>query len=547
MKFTIIALLTLTGGALLAQRAETETIRAAQLWPGVSQFHLNGQGLTLYQWEASSSDTTSFHAYPDPTNDYLQNRIQNVGDTIVFSNHATIMAHIAIGSGPDTNELGIAKKADIRAYPISYFEDSAFALAANNMELSMHAYAENFGWNSGFWYGLEEIDSTEDYNWGRYTADTRFWDSLAFANPYYLAVRSSGNSRGESHSGTHQLFQSVGGSTSNYRIISSSKDRDDDGGQDGLDCLPPVSVAKNTLIVGAMDTISGAGSISGLQLRPGSATGPTDDGRIKPDLVAGGAKTSQSTAAVAGALTLLKEQFEEQNGRSPLNSTLRAIAINSAEELGDDPGPDYQTGHGLLNAYRAAIGIANRQWEEDTLQSADTIRYYVYAPADSLKVTLAWSDPPAVPVPFANSPSILDNTQSMLVNDLDMQLRPYYEGSTFRPWVLDLQNPLNAATTGDNDVDNAEVIWAEHSETRWWEIVIYHEGSLKNGQQAFSLAYSYARPAVVHDGKSWQPVAPDHASGHKSALITEGAKAELPTDFQLDRLVIKEDAEVILR
>src|SRR5262249_52357876 len=99
-------------------------------------------------------------------------------------------------------------------------------------------------------------------------------------------------------------------------------------GVTGFDDLPPGGqTAKNTLVVGAINPVTddpfGPGDV---QIASFSSRGPTDDGRIKPDVVADGVGvygpgaggdtsyvtengTSFSAPGVAGAATLLLDQY----------------------------------------------------------------------------------------------------------------------------------------------------------------------------------------------------------------------------------------------
>src|SRR5690606_10391855 len=62
-----------------------------------------------------------------------------------------------------------------------------------------------------------------------------------------------------------------------------------DGDDGGYDTLPPTAVAKNILTVGACyDIPGGYSSPDDVVIAPFSAFGPTDDGRIKPEIVAAG-------------------------------------------------------------------------------------------------------------------------------------------------------------------------------------------------------------------------------------------------------------------
>jgi len=523
----------------------TRSINGHHLHSPGSSFGPTGQGEIIYQWEAPP-DSNPYQTFADSNQAALSGRIEYLSDSAVFSSHATEMALIMAGQSSDTAQAGLAPQAQLRATGIRAFADSAARYAQQDMALALHAYAENYGWNNGFWFGLEEIDSTEDYNWGRYDAQARIWDQLAFQNPHYLAIRSAGNSRGESQSGSHTLFQSVNGSTSQYVEISSSTPRDPDGGTAGWDCLPPISTAKNALIVGAVDLLpKGYTDSSSVRARPGSAFGPPDDGRIKPDLVAGGERTSQSAAAVAGGMALLSELFRQIWNRPPLSSTLHAVAVNSTREAGPHPGPDYRYGHGLLDLRRAANTLQAQNSIEDTLQAGDTAVYYLHATGDTVRVTLAWTDPAGTPVSFLNDPLLLDNPAPMLVHDLDVELVDLAGRQRSFPYTLNVSQPSRAAQVARNRVDNVERIQRPAARGEWLKLVISHHGILAQGSQAFSLVYDQARPAMIFKGQ-WLGGSPSAHSGRYDAYIMPQEQVTLPAGFQLHDVTIGAGASVTI-
>jgi hypothetical protein len=91
----------------------------------------------------------------------------------------------------------------------------------------------------------------------------------------------------------------------------------------------------------------------------------------------------------------------------------------------------------------------------------------------------------------------------MLVNDLDLRvITP--SGSTNSPWVLNRNTPTNAATTGDNIVDNVEQISIPNPTTGTYLIRVTHKGNLLNqlGQTAFQnisilLSGNVAQPPIL--------------------------------------------------
>jgi Subtilase family/Secretion system C-terminal sorting domain len=174
-------------------------------------------------------------------------------------------------------------------------------------------------------------------------------------------------------------------------------------------------VAKNVLTVGAVDTIYAAAAFS--------SRGPVNDGRLKPEIMATGhntlstrhnfsygtmSGTSMASPIVAGAATLLNEQYRKFNaGAVPQAALIKAVLCNTAEDLGNR-GPDFTFGFGNLNARRAAEAIENNRFYLSTVApSLNTIT--VPAGARRLKVMLYWNDTAAAP-----------NAASALINDFDL-------------------------------------------------------------------------------------------------------------------------------
>jgi subtilisin family serine protease len=123
---------------------------------------------------------------------------------------------------------------------------------------------------------------------------------------------------------------------------------------DSYDILPTTSTAKNILTVGAVNALDAAPTKSSdIKISDFSSWGPTDDGRIKPDIVGVGVNvfststgsttsyatlsgTSMSSPQVAGSLFLLQELYAKQNdGQFMRSATLRGLAIHTAEDAGN--------------------------------------------------------------------------------------------------------------------------------------------------------------------------------------------------------------------
>jgi hypothetical protein len=222
--------------------------------------------------------------------------------------------------------------------------------------------------------------------------------------------------------------------------------------------------------------------------------GPTDDGRIMPDLVAVGSPsvlargefgfnytqpplapvgvligptngagsysiglqgTSFSAPTVSGMLGLVMERRQQLYPALPANaawqgSTLKAIAINTCDDVAA-PGPDYTMGHGPANALQAVQAVnddhANGRGsfiKELILVPLASVSWIVNSAGTApLSVTAAWSDPAG---PALTAISVTESQKPMLVNNINLKVE--YLGpdittfpvgnpvTTFLPWVL---------------------------------------------------------------------------------------------------------------
>ncbi len=196
-------------------------------------------------------------------------------------------------------------------------------------------------------------------------------------------------------------------------IVAAGNERNDGdcaiAARSGYASVPPPGTAKNVITVGAINTNNSS-------MTTFSGYGPVDDGRVKPDLVAGGCQssynysiwstwpgdtygaayycgTSMATPAVSGAVALLIESWGA-GGDGPWPSTLKALLLGTADDLGN-PGPDYRFGYGGMNVKRAVDRIGFATVIEDSVGHGGVREWTFPVPAGfaELKVTLVWDDP----------------------------------------------------------------------------------------------------------------------------------------------------------
>jgi subtilisin family serine protease len=186
------------------------------------------------------------------------------------------------------------------------------------------------------------------------------------------------------------------------------------------------ATCKNTVVVGSIN--SNDNTLSGF-----SSIGPTDDGRLKPDITAPGCQntgdlgitspsfvdadgdgnldagetqnayvvkcgTSMATPVVAGSTALLIEQWRSTRGAgtTPLPHTVKAVLVHTSTDLGN-AGPDYSFGWGALDA-QAAVDLVIAD-DTATLIHVDQVDvgdtdFYTFNSGGigNVQVTLAWDE-----------------------------------------------------------------------------------------------------------------------------------------------------------
>ncbi|MFL9482369.1 S8 family serine peptidase [Chitinophagaceae bacterium LWZ2-11] len=488
------------------------TTRANQLWPGGSSgLALSGSSSFLKNklaiWDGGMVLTTHVE---------LVGRIlfKDQGTGITLSDHSTHVAGTMIATGVNPIAKGMAFQAP-NLINYDYNNDIAeIASEAPNLLLSNHSYGILAGWyydtqNRWIWYG-NNGDSV-DYKFGYYNTDAQSLDSIAYNAPYYLIVKASGNNRNVNGPAVDSPYYYYKGGT-----LTLSKRPAGISNNAGYDIISTDANAKNILTIGAVTGLpTGYNQPSDVVMSSFSSWGPTDDGRIKPDLVADGVNvtscistsntayatysgTSMATPNTTGSLLLLQEYYAKlKSGAFMRSATLKGLAIHTADEAGPTPGPDYQFGWGLLNVLKASQVItaavtsnnaatSQHLLYENVLTSGQTYTTTVVASGTgSLKATLSWTDVKG----NVDATNILNNRTPKLVNDLDLRIT---KGSTtYYPWKLDPNNPANAATKGDNILDNVERVDIDSVVPgQTYTITITNKGTLARGTQAYSLLVS---------------------------------------------------------
>lgn len=556
-----------------------DAVSVDNLWPpgavagwddtGGSSPSLSGAGQFIGLWDPSGSVLTT-HEQFDTRVFQLDFPASPVGD------HATHVAGTLASSGlsrvfsgfdAGNWSRGPAYGASVHAYDTTDLSGERDVEASTGMLLSSHSYGVGCGWQfdgtDWIWYDTSAFQ--EDWKFGAYLgvfggAAPRELDTFSASAPSSLLIYSAGNDRNNGPGGpvTYYLY------TDPNKTSPKTATRDwNNGDVGGYDSLNPTACAKNILTVGGVYDIQGGYSgPSSVFSAPFSSMGPADDGRLKPDVVApaifagtgsrnplsfvglltpdsvaddayiSGAPTigtSFSAPTVAGGLALVLEQRDTDrpdwinNGYPIQSSTLRALAIHTADEAGSAAGPDFTFGYGLFDAVAAeslvhadATATINPYggWpkpyvKEVLLPETKVVQFRARIPGSPtapLKVTICWNDPAGTAQTLAAG---VDPTTKRLVNDLDLRIFP--PGTTVfnpepvgtgRPYTLnpDLtgKNPVNRGAAARADLDDSlnnveQVVINSPTASSDYIVRVTHKGSgLSGDQQWVSIIISGA-------------------------------------------------------
>lgn len=451
------------------------TIRADRVHTGGSAgLDLNGEDMLVGVWDG--------HKVRE-THQLLEGRAGQIdaANTGSGSSHHTHVTGTIIGSAAfqSTNAKGMAPAAETLNHAFNVGSDAAEVINAINnfgMLVSNHSYGVPPDGGGG--------SPLPVYILGKYTGTSRIWDQIQFNAPYYLSVWAAGNARNTAHNNQ---------------------------GDGGYDILTNQGVSKNTLVVAATFQVLNYTGPSNVSMSSFSSWGPTDDGRIKPDISAKGVNTLSSTASsdasysnysgtsmaapsAAGGAILLQQHYNDLNEEFMLSSTLRGLILHTADEAGPAPGPDFRFGWGLMNTERAAQIISDNGTTSHILElTLDEGKSYeitgTAVPGERLVASITWTDKQGNVV----AGTIEDNDTPILINDLDLRIIEE-DDTVHMPWIIEFDHSIPAsyatpASRGDNYRDNVEKVEIDNP-TGDYTIRVSHKGTLEEGLQVVSVIIS---------------------------------------------------------
>jgi hypothetical protein len=411
-------------------------------------YDLTGSGVVIGQWESE---------HPDASHIDFIGRVVNVGDEWPVGDHATRVAGTMIGNG----ELlaghghlyrGMAPAASL----VSFHTWETVAELKQQYQRAIDVYKIDIANNS---WGKVEWHVYKDY-----------------------AAVMDGMVRGSLGKKLSMVWAA--------------------GNEGRWGTILCTAVAKNIVTVGATNSDDNS-------LWAWSNKGPTEDGRIKPEIVSpgcevrngggiwstrpgdrygypsgGGCGTSLAAPSVAGTMALILDDWRVIHGGDPLPSTLKGLLIHTATDLGVT-GPDYAYGYGLIDA-KKAIDLVRIDTIDDILMEdsifvqgeRDIHTLELGAGETELRITLVWDDYPADPL-----------AARALVNDLDLVvIGP--DGKRYYPWTLDPYLPQEPAVRTQADHrNNVEQVYVENPLDGTWLIAVWGT-TVPRYNQSYSLLAS---------------------------------------------------------
>nr|WP_321497866.1 PGF-pre-PGF domain-containing protein [uncultured Methanolobus sp.] len=422
----------------------------------------------------------------------------------VASGHGTHVSGSVLGNGSLSGGqyAGMAPEAQLVMQALADGSDNLYLPSGGLEELFQQAYNEGARIHTNSW-------GSDTY--GLYTDYSEAVDQFMWDHPDMLILFSAGNE---------------------------GIDSDRDGVIDS-DSIGSPATAKNCLTVGASENNRSsltstygiawpsdypvspiyvdriADDITGIAAF--SSRGPTDDGRIKPDVVAPGTfiistrssvasgtgwgtvsgnsnylymgGTSMSTPITAGSAVLVREYYTEvENLSSPSASLLKATIINGACNItpgqygtGDDQEidgrPDYSQGWGRVdieNSIYPQSPVVMRYYDHVPLNYSESwnVSYDILHTSRPLRVTLVWTDYPGSSL-----------VEAQLVNNLDLIVEAP-DGTYYG----------NGAPDTVNNVEGVELL----EPVAGTYTIIVNGTNVPQGPQNFSLVLSYGEVSNIY-------------------------------------------------
>ncbi|MHA7901456.1 MAG: S8 family serine peptidase [Henriciella sp.] len=451
-----------------AKAAAAHGLLALQLTESVG----TGAGLVVGVWDGGGVLETH--------QEFGQGRVINGADIDRSHWHATHVAGTLAATGKDGFEEARGMVPDATIYAMDYCGDVRGEIERaydryDMLAVTNHSYAQ-------------------PRKFGAYTRFSSVFDDLVSNRPEAVLVVAAGNSGCSPE--TDYECPTAAEDGREYRTIDAP------------------GTAKNVITVGSMSDLPYGLEVENarflrfdplrgdLPVEHYSGTGPTQDGRIKPDVIANGDRlystftehpgewdcsrpaafdppetcsvvstedgdtekcykdnfgTSMATPTVSGIVAVLQGlALDNTSLQRLLNATeVRALLVHTAVSV--DSKPKYKYGWGAVSTKHAVEHL--RSWSDNGISRG----HHHYVKLDNVPRSASWTlqrikDETGKPMPARITLVWNDEAGPALVNDLDIVLQTVGGNEKILPWTLDPLNPVAPAVRGRNTRDNVERI-----------------------------------------------------------------------------------------
>lgn len=453
------------------------------IWNDQSRSHMNAN--TMSTWFTSDLDGSgqivgiADTGIDDDHGDFGTRIIQTVdmvGDSSTAdtdSGHGTHVACSVLGDGSQGGYAGVVPAAEL------YFQAMEHDASGNMYSASINTLL-NSGYSNGARTHTNSWGSMSSSDYGKYTTDAEDVDDRTNYYDRYYSGRD----------GLTVLFANG-----------------NDGPDSGTVGAP--ATAKNAISVGMHQArYSGAPN----DIMSSSSRGPTDDGRIKPDLLAPGgyvrscraqeaqdtsgstwsnqwymeySGTSMATPNAAGAAAMVREYLTEIAQRQqPQGALVKSLLILGAEDSGSSRDiPNNDEGWGRVNLRNTLAPNAGRGiWVDDrsVVSSSGSVKSYSFNITTgnvAFKASLVWSDERGSR--FSNG--------AQLVNDLNLEVESP-DGTIYRG--NDFFNGRSTTGGAWDDLNNVEVVLIDQAQSGIWTVRIKDHSHGGSRSQPYALSIS---------------------------------------------------------
>lgn len=427
-------------------------------------------------------------------------------ETSTVDDHATHVAGTCASYGYDAQSRGVAREANIYSYTFDNWENSLRQCGINGYNSCNNSWGYIIGWNGSYYYGLSYEYYIANYQsglvrspwFGKYSIYSKDLDTISKTYNNLFMCFAAGNDRDDIYTGGTWYILSY----NTYSWIAMNPNiyppPEPDGDYNSIGML---GSAKNVLTVGA--TVD-----SSITPTDFSNWGPTNDNRIKPEVIANGESvystlasgytaygrysgTSMATPFATGCGCLIQQFIQEQLSYFPESELVKACLIHgaSANEI------NAKNGYGLINMENTLffLNYVKQQnvfkIQRETMTNSKTIDTFTFINlgTGSFVATLCYND-------VEGTPEIDYSATQVIVNRLALYIEN--NGTYYYPYRLESQttNAVMKSSSSYNeslvyDWDNTQKILIPSGLTGTVSIYVKRINIL-NGDQKYILLIS---------------------------------------------------------